>query len=59
MTLLGDFNVEVEEKNISELMSVYIRKLVIYIRKLVKEKTCFKNLKTHNVQTLFLAKFLR
>ena len=35
--LLGDFNVEVEEKNVSEFMSVYS------LRNLVKQKTCFKN----------------
>ena len=35
--LLGDFNVEVEEKNMSEFMSLY------NLRNLVKQKTCFKN----------------
>ena len=35
--LLGDFNAEVEEKNMSEFMSVY------NLRNLVKQKTCFKN----------------
>ena len=37
ITLLGDFNPELEEKNMSELMSVYS------LRNLVKQKTCFKN----------------
>ena len=35
--LLGDFNVEVEEKNMSEFMNLY------NLRNLVKQKTCFKN----------------
>ena len=35
--LLGDFNVEVEEKNMSEFMSVYS------LRNLVKQKACSKN----------------
>ena len=35
--LLGDFNVDVEEKNMSEFMGVYS------LRHLVKQKTCFKN----------------
>ena len=35
--LLGDFNVEVEEKNMSELISLYS------LRYLVKQKTFFKN----------------
>ena len=35
--LLGDFNVEVKEKNISDFMSTYI------LKSLVKQKTCFKN----------------
>ena len=35
--LLGDFNVEVEEKIVSEFMSVY------NLRNLVKQKTYFKN----------------
>ena len=35
--LLGDFNVEVEEKNMSEFMSVCT------LRNMVKQKTCFKN----------------
>ena len=35
--LLGDFNVEIEEKNMSEFMSVYS------LRNLVKQKPCFKN----------------
>ena len=36
-TLLGDFNAELEEKNMSEFMSVYS------LRNLVKQKSCFKN----------------
>ena len=35
--LLGDFNVEVEEENMSEFVSVYS------LIHLVKQKTCFKN----------------
>ena len=35
---MGDFNVKVEEKNMSEFMSVY------NIRNLAKQKACFKNL---------------
>ena len=35
--LLGDFNVEVKEKNISDFMSSY------KLQSLVKQKTCFKN----------------
>ena len=35
--LLGDFNVEVKEKNISDFMSTY------NLKSLVKQKTCFKN----------------
>ena len=35
--LLGDFNVEVEEKNLSNFMSVR------NFKTLVKQKTCFKN----------------
>ena len=35
--LLGDFNMEVEEKNISEFMSAYS------LRNSVKQKNCFKN----------------
>ena len=34
---LGDFNVEVKEKNISDFMSTY------NLKSLVKQKTCFKN----------------
>ena len=41
--LLRDFNVEVEEKNMSEFMSVYS------LRKLVKQKTCFKNSGNHYI----------
>ena len=36
--LLGDINAEVEEKKMSKFMSV------CYLRELVKQKTCFKNL---------------
>ena len=35
--LLGDFSVEVDEKNMSEFMNLY------NLRNLVKQKTCFKN----------------
>ena len=35
--LLGDFNVEVEEKNLSNFMSVH------NLKTLIKQKTCFKN----------------
>ena len=35
--LLGDFNVEVKGKNISDFMSTY------NLKSLVKQKTCFKN----------------
>ena len=35
--LLGDFNVEAKEKNISDFMSTY------NLKSLVKQKTCFKN----------------
>ena len=35
--LLGDFNVEVKEKNISDFMSTY------NLKSLVKQKTCFKS----------------
>ena len=35
VTLQGDFNVEVDEKNIPEFMSS--------LRNLVEQKTCFKN----------------
>ena len=35
--LLGDFNVEVKEKNIYDFMSTY------NLKSLVKQKTCFKN----------------
>ena len=35
--LLGDFNVEVKEKNISDFMVTY------NLKSLVKQKTCFKN----------------
>ena len=35
--LLGDFNVEIEEKNISDFTNIY------NLRSLIKEKTCFKN----------------
>ena len=35
--LLGDFNVEVKEKDISDFMSTY------NLKSLVKYKTCFKN----------------
>ena len=35
--LLGDFNVKVEEKNLSNFMSVHNLKI------LIKQKTCFKN----------------
>ena len=35
--LLGDFNVEVKEKNISDFMTTY------NLKSLVKQKTCFKN----------------
>ena len=38
ITLLGDFYVEVEEKNISDFMSAY------NLKSLVKQKACFKNL---------------
>ena len=37
LILLGDFNVEVKEKNISDFMSTY------NLKSLVKQKTCFKN----------------
>ena len=46
--LLGDFNVEVEEENMSEFMSAYS------LRNLVKQKTCFKNLRTHHCKDLIL-----
>ena len=45
--LLGDFNVEVKEKNISDFMSTY------NLKSLANQKTCFKNLITHHVLTLF------
>ena len=35
--LLGDFNIEIKGKNISEFMSIY------NLKSLVKQKTCFKN----------------
>ena len=35
--LLGDLNVEVEEKNLSNFMSVH------NLKTLIKQKTCFKN----------------
>ena len=35
--LLGDFNVETEEKNISDFMNIY------NLKSLIKEKTCYKN----------------
>ena len=35
--LLGHFNVEVEEKNLSNFMSVH------NLKALIKQKTCFKN----------------
>ena len=41
--LLGDFNVEVEEKNMSEFLSVS------NLRNLVKKKIVLKTLKTHHV----------
>ena len=41
--LLGGFNVEVEEKNLSNFMNVHNLKI------LIKQKTCFKTLKTQHV----------
>ena len=35
--LIGDFNVEVQEKNVCDFMSTY------NLKNLVKQKTCFKN----------------
>ena len=35
--LLGDFNIEAEEKNLSDFMSVH------NLKTLIKQKTCFKN----------------
>ena len=37
MILLGDFNVEVKEKDISDFMSTY------NLKSLLKQKICFKN----------------
>ena len=37
VVLLGDFNVEVEEKNLSNFMSIH------NLKTLIKQKTCFKN----------------
>ena len=51
--LLGDFNVEVEEKNISEFMSAYS------LRNSVKQKNCFKNSEIRSSLDLFLTNFLR
>ena len=46
--LLGDFNVEVKEKNISDFMSTY------NLKSLVKQKTCFKNPDTPSCIDLIL-----
>ena len=46
--LLGDFNVKVEEKNMSELMCLYS------LRNLVKQKTCFKNPENPSCKDLIL-----
>ena len=51
--LLGDFNVEVEEKNMSEFMSLYS------LRNLVKQKTCFKNPENPSCIDLSLANSMR
>ena len=49
--LLGDFNVEVEEKNMSQFITVYS------LRNLVKQKTCFKNPENPSRIDLILTKF--
>ena len=48
--LLGDFNVEVQGKNMSEFMNLYS------LRNLVKQKTCFKNPENPSCIDLILTK---
>ena len=49
--LLGDFNVEVEEKNMSEFTRLY------NLRNLEKQKTCFKNPENQSCIDLILTNF--